>query len=137
MTSPAVLPTVKAIAVCWAWHKNSNADGKTCGLKKGNIMVATTAEGQVADLPAKRLFILSCVALCVTAMTFAIRAGMLNDLGAEFALTKEQLGWTAAMAFVGFPAATVIGGLIYYHFCWWILGFNYFDLLSRICQRCC
>ncbi|MEP3654863.1 MAG: MFS transporter [Litorimonas sp.] len=76
-------------------------------------MVATTAEGQVADLPAKRLFSLSCVALCVTAMTFAIRAGMLNDLGAEFALTKEQLGWTAAMAFVGFPAATVIGGLIY------------------------
>lgn len=76
-------------------------------------MVATTAEGQLADLPAKRLFTLSCVALCVTAMTFAIRAGMLNDLGAEFALTKEQLGWTAAMAFVGFPAATVIGGLIY------------------------
>ncbi len=76
-------------------------------------MVAVTAEGQAADLPARRLFVLSCVALCVTAMTFAIRAGMLNDLGAEFALTKEQLGWTAAMAFVGFPAATVIGGLIY------------------------
>ena len=76
-------------------------------------MVAVTAEGQGADLPAKRLFVLSCVALCVTAMTFAIRAGMLNDLGTEFALTKEQLGWTAAMAFIGFPAATVIGGLIY------------------------
>lgn len=76
-------------------------------------MVAVTSEGQVADLPARRLFVLSCVALCVTAMTFAIRAGMLNDLGAEFALTKEQLGWTAAMAFIGFPAATVIGGLIY------------------------
>lgn len=76
-------------------------------------MVAVDLEQQAADLPARRLFILSCVALCVTAMTFAIRAGMLNDLGAEFALTKEQLGWTAAMAFVGFPAATVIGGLIY------------------------
>lgn len=64
-------------------------------------------------LPAQRLFLLSCIALCVTAMTFAIRAGMLNDLGTEFSLTKEQLGWTAAMAFIGFPAATVIGGLIY------------------------
>jgi len=60
-----------------------------------------------------RLFILSCVGLCVTAMTFAIRAGMLNDLGAEFSLTKAQLGWTASMAFFGFPAATVIGGLLY------------------------
>jgi MFS family permease len=46
-------------------------------------------------------------------MTFAIRAGMLNDLGAEFNLTKEQLGWTAAMAGLGFPVATVLGGMIY------------------------
>ncbi|MEL7232458.1 MAG: MFS transporter, partial [Pseudomonadota bacterium] len=75
-------------------------------------MVAMTAEEGQA-LQANRLFVLSCIALCVTAMTFAIRAGMLNDLGTEFGLTKEQLGWTAAMAFVGFPAATVIGGLIY------------------------
>ena len=76
-------------------------------------MVSVVDEGQVVDPVAKRLFLLSCIALCVTAMTFAIRAGMLNDLGAEFALSKEQLGWTAAMAFIGFPAATVIGGLIY------------------------
>jgi MFS family permease len=76
-------------------------------------MVAVNLDQQAVDLPARRLFTLSCVALCVTAMTFAIRAGMLNDLGAEFALTKQQLGWTAAMAFIGFPAATVIGGLIY------------------------
>lgn len=66
-----------------------------------------------AHNPAQRLFILSCIALCVTAMTFAMRAGMLNDLGAEFNLTKAQLGWTASMAFFGFPAATVFGGLIY------------------------
>jgi len=76
-------------------------------------MEAVVSTGPASDLPAKRLFLLSCIALCVTAMTFAIRAGMLNDLGAEFALTKEQLGWTAAMAFVGFPAGTVLGGLIY------------------------
>ncbi|MEL6688419.1 MAG: MFS transporter [Pseudomonadota bacterium] len=76
-------------------------------------MVAATEQSYSSDLPAQRLFLLSCIALCVTAMTFAIRAGMLNDLGVEFSLTKEQLGWTAAMAFIGFPAATVIGGLIY------------------------
>jgi len=76
-------------------------------------MVAVDLDHQAEHLPARRLFVLSCVALCVTAMTFAIRAGMLNDLGTEFSLTKEQLGWTAAMAFIGFPAATVIGGLVY------------------------
>lgn len=71
------------------------------------------AMASTAGLNQQRLFLLSCIALTVTAMTFAIRAGMLNDLGVEFQLTKEQLGWTAAMAFVGFPAATVIGGLLY------------------------
>jgi len=57
----------------------------------------------------KRLFVLSCVALTVTSMTFALRAGMLGDLGTEFGLNQEQLGWMAAMAFFGFPAATVLG----------------------------
>ncbi len=76
-------------------------------------MTVASEQSYDASLPAQRLFLLSCISLCVTAMTFAIRAGMLNDLGTEFSLTKEQLGWTAAMAFIGFPAATVIGGLIY------------------------
>lgn len=71
---------------------------------------ATTTE---VGINPNRLFVLSCIALCVTAMTFAIRAGMLNDLGEEFSLNKTQLGWTAAMAFYGFPAATIIGGLLY------------------------
>ena len=65
------------------------------------------------DVNGRRLFQLSCIALCVTAMTFAMRAGMLNDLGTQFSLTKSQLGWTASMAFFGFPIATVFGGLIY------------------------
>ena len=65
------------------------------------------------DVNVRRLFQMSCIALCVTAMTFAMRAGMLNDLGAQFSLTKAQLGWTASMAFFGFPVATVLGGLIY------------------------
>jgi len=60
-----------------------------------------------------RLFNASCVALIVTAMTFAIRAGLLGDLGTEFNLNDTQLGWMNAMAFLGFPVATMIGGPLY------------------------
>ena len=65
------------------------------------------------DVPARKLFILSCVALTVTAMTFAIRAGMMVTLGDEFALSAAQIGLAAAMFGYGFPLATVFGGLIY------------------------
>ena len=60
-----------------------------------------------------RLFLASCVALVVTAMTFAIRAAILNDLNDAFALTDYQLGWVNSMAFLGFPIAMMIGGLVY------------------------
>ena len=60
-----------------------------------------------------RLFNASCIALVVTAMTFAIRAGILNQLGADFALTDTQLGYINSMAFFGFPAATILGGLVF------------------------
>jgi len=46
-------------------------------------------------------------------MTFAIRAGILGQLGAQFGLTSTQLGWVNAMAFLGFPIATMLGGIIY------------------------
>jgi MFS family permease len=59
-----------------------------------------------------RLFLASCVALVVTSMTFAIRAGMINPLGVQFGLSNEQLGWIASMAFLGFPIAVIIGGLV-------------------------
>ena len=77
--------------------------------------MAEIAVERVDAPPANRLFVLSCIALTVTAMTFAIRAGMLtaDGLGGEFGLNARELGWTASMAFIGFPAATVIGGLIY------------------------
>ncbi|MEL7298069.1 MAG: MFS transporter [Pseudomonadota bacterium] len=55
----------------------------------------------------------SCLALTVTAMTFAIRAGILTQLGDDFNLTDRELGWINAMAFLGFPVATMIGGLLY------------------------
>lgn len=60
-----------------------------------------------------RLFIASCVALIVTAMTFALRASILGDLADGFDLTATQLGWINSMAFLGFPVATMVGGLIY------------------------
>ncbi|MFN9953286.1 MAG: MFS transporter, partial [bacterium] len=47
-----------------------------------------------------------------TSMTFAIRAGMLDQWKTEFGLSYEQVGLIASMAFYGFPAATVLGGLI-------------------------
>ena len=60
-----------------------------------------------------RLFTASCVALTVTAMTFAIRAGILNQLGVDFNLTDTELGWVNSMAFLGFPVATILLGLAY------------------------
>ena len=60
-----------------------------------------------------RLFTASCVALTVTAMTFAIRAGIIPQLGADFGLSDTQLGYVNSMAFIGFPAATILGGLLY------------------------
>jgi len=65
------------------------------------------------NINSKRLFNASCIALTVTAMTFAIRAGILSQLGADFGLTDRQLGYINQMAFLGFPIATVLGGLLY------------------------
>jgi len=60
-----------------------------------------------------KLFIACCLALTVTAMTFAIRAGILGQLSQAFALSDTELGWINAMAFLGFPIATMFGGLLY------------------------
>lgn len=60
-----------------------------------------------------RLFNASCFALLVTSMTFAIRAGILSQLGEDFGLTDKELGYVNSMAFFGFPVATIFGGLLY------------------------
>jgi MFS family permease len=60
-----------------------------------------------------RIFAASCIALIVTAMTFAIRAGILTELGTSFSLSDTELGWISGMAFFGFPLATMVGGLLY------------------------
>jgi MFS family permease len=62
---------------------------------------------------AKRVFRISCIALIVTAMTFAIRAGILGDLGQQYGLSGKELGWIASMAFLGFPLAMMFGGILY------------------------
>src|SRR5690606_29155724 len=51
-----------------------------------------------------------------TAFTFAIRAGILPQLGEQFNLTAEQLGFINSMWFLGFPISMIIGGLVYHSF---------------------
>src|SRR5882757_8550015 len=59
-----------------------------------------------------KLFSASCLAMLVTALSFGIRAGILNRLGVEFHLNTAQLGAITATAFWGFPLAIIIGGFI-------------------------
>ena len=61
----------------------------------------------------KRLFYGSCFALITTAFSFSIRAGILPQLGEEFNLTAQELGFINQMWFLGFPISMVIGGIFY------------------------
>lgn len=58
---------------------------------------------------ARVLFIASCIALITSAFTFIIRGDILPDLGREFALSGEQLGWVAGGAFWGMFASMLVG----------------------------
>ena len=60
-----------------------------------------------------RIFVVSCLALAVTSLTFAIRAGILTELSRSFGLSDRELGLVNMMAFLGFPVATMIGGPLY------------------------
>lgn len=66
------------------------------------------------NVNANRLFLGSCFALITTAFSFSIRAGILPQLGAEFGLSAEQLGFINSMWFLGFPISMIIGGLVYH-----------------------
>jgi len=57
-----------------------------------------------------RLFAASCLALIVTAMSFAIRGDIMPALGHQFSLSNEELGWVAGTAFWGFTLAMLVGG---------------------------
>ena len=57
-----------------------------------------------------KLFIASCVALVTTSMVFSIRGDILDALGADFKLNKEQLGIILSPAFWGFTVSILVGG---------------------------
>jgi predicted MFS family arabinose efflux permease len=57
-----------------------------------------------------KLFVASCIALIVTAMSFAIRGDTMGDVGTHFNFSKEDLGKIGGIAFLGFTLAMVGGG---------------------------
>ena len=59
---------------------------------------------------ANRLFLASCIALVVTAMTFAIRARLELVFEYDFQLTSQDIGFVFGPAFWGFTVAMVVGG---------------------------
>jgi len=63
---------------------------------------------------ANRLFYGSCFALITTAFSFAIAAGILDQLIEELELSASQGGLITSMWFLGFPISMIIGGLIYH-----------------------
>lgn len=67
----------------------------------------------MAEINRSRLFTASCVALLVTAMTFAFRARLETVFGpVGVGLTLEQIGYAFLPAFWGFTAAMIVGGPI-------------------------
>lgn len=63
------------------------------------------------EINKNRLFLASCLALIVTAMTFAIRVRLETVFGPEgIGLSLENLGYAFAPAFFGFTIAMIIGG---------------------------
>ncbi|MDZ4816023.1 MAG: MFS transporter [Verrucomicrobiota bacterium] len=66
--------------------------------------------GHSSQFNSSRLFFGSCIALIVTAMSFAIRGDIMGPLGTQFELNNEQLGYIAGTAFWGFTLAMIFGG---------------------------
>lgn len=63
------------------------------------------------QINSKRLFFASCIALIVTAISFALRARLETVFGPEgYGLTQQEIGWAFAPAFWGFTLAMFIGG---------------------------
>ncbi|HEX6832677.1 MAG TPA: MFS transporter [Rudaea sp.] len=59
-----------------------------------------------------KLFLASCISLVTTAMVFAIRGDIANDLAAAFHLSNEQLGLIFSPAFWCFTIAIIISGAL-------------------------
>lgn len=76
-----------------------------------------------------KIFLAACMALIVTSMTFAIRAGILTQLGVDFEISNKELGWINSMAFLGFPLAMLVGGLLYN-----VLGAKRLLIIAFVCH---
>ncbi|HVF26675.1 MAG TPA: MFS transporter [Pyrinomonadaceae bacterium] len=70
----------------------------------------TNQDNALTEAQRRSLFIASCVALIATAMSFAIRGDILDPLGRQFDLNKEQLGTAAGAWAYGFTLSIIIGG---------------------------
>ncbi len=64
----------------------------------------------------RRLFVASCVALVTTSMVFSVRGDILDALGADFHLNKQQTGVALMPAFWGFTLSIFIGGSLVDYF---------------------
>jgi MFS family permease len=63
------------------------------------------------QINSKRLFYASCIALVVTACSFALRARLETVFGPDgYGLTLQEIGWALGPAFWGFTLAMFIGG---------------------------
>jgi MFS family permease len=60
----------------------------------------------------QHLFRASCVAIVATAMSFGVRADIMDALAGQFHLTNEQTGWIAGAAFWGFTVSMLMGGVL-------------------------
>ena len=67
------------------------------------------------DVNQKRLFVAACLALLVTAITFAIRAKIEGVFTDVYGLSKEDVGRAFGPAFLGLCSSNVCGWLFYRH----------------------
>jgi MFS family permease len=89
-----------------------------CNLTATNIqynfpVFANKKMNMTMNVNRNRLFIGSCFALITTAMAFALRAGIMNNLAGKMGLSDTELGWINFMGNFGFPIATLVGGPLY------------------------
>jgi MFS family permease len=58
----------------------------------------------------RRLFVASCLALVTTSMVFSIRGDIVDALGADFQISKQQMGEILSPAFWGFALSIIFAG---------------------------
>jgi MFS family permease len=95
---------------------NSNIQAPARGSENSanapTIAVRRSVDRNFFPMNRRRLFIASCIALITTAMVFSIRSDILDALGVDFHLNKEQLGLLLSPAFWGFTVSVMLGGAL-------------------------